>query len=237
MIVDLFLRDADSLYDRDDVQGYLQHLIQSGYRLCLYEEEEVYQNAVPEVSLLAREAFDEYLAQKKSRLTMHVYSLGEVDIDCSLIFKPEEGIVTFVFEGEDFDLTEEGREAYLGALDLLKEAYTYWHPFYGYERYEAGEEGGVQPDRLTLLATREIHYLYFLNFLGPEIVAHLGKEQLLNAPAWKSETLDEGGILLIPVDLTGDETAHSLKQAAVSLNLQTPQAPGEGWIEDRYGDH
>ena len=81
------------------------------------------------------------------------------------------------------------------------------------------------------LATYKVHHLYIINFLSPEIVAKLGRERLLNSPAWRSELLDDGGVLLIPDNMTDIAAPFSLKQVADILDLQTPQAPDEEWYE------
>ena len=39
--------------------------------------------------------------------------------------------------------------------------------------------------------------LYGANFFGPEMVARLGREFLLQAPCWRVVELDDGGVLLV----------------------------------------
>lgn len=227
--LELFLREADNLYHRNTVQRYLQLLVQHGFRIIARNEDIIYKQMIPEVSSLAQQAMEVYLEQPKVSLKLIAYLLGELTLEIWFTLHPEEGIISFMTEQEDFYGSDEGRAAYMELLQVLKGTYDYWHPLYGYEIFH----GGVQPERRVLLATQQIRYLYFINFFCPEIVDKLGREQLLNAPAWRSELLDDGGILLIPVDLTGDEMVHSLKQVATMFGLQTPQAANEEWIEDQ----
>lgn len=230
--LEMFLRSVGDLYNRETVQNYLQILINRGFRLRVFQEEALYQQAVPEVSSLAQQVIDVYLEQHQDKLGLIAYYLGDLDLEIWFDIEPQRGVISFMVEQEDFYGSEEGQAAYMELLEVLKETYRYWHPFYGYEIFH----GGIQPERAAVLTAHEIHHLYFINFLGPEIVEKLGQKQLLVVPAWQSELLDDGGILLIPVDLTGDEMAHSLKQVATILGLQTPQAPNEAWIEDQFAD-
>lgn len=234
--VDLLLRIADVLYDRETVQRFFQLLVEQGFRVIAPEEDIIYQRAVPEITSLAQQQIEVYLTQRQTALEMATYFLRGLKIEILIWLKPEQGVISFLVEQEDFYGSEEGRAAYMRLLDLFKNLYTFLHPFYGYEVFSADAVEGVRPDRSALLATHEIHHLYNINFLGPEIVAKFGRERLLNAPAWRKELLADGGILLIPLDLTGSVVPFGFKRVAVNLGLQTPQAPGEMWEEDKYTD-
>ena len=43
----------------------------------------------------------------------------------------------------------------------------------------------------------KVRYIYWANFFGPKLVKKIGREKLLSAPSWKTEELEDGGILLI----------------------------------------
>lgn len=230
--LDLFLRIAEALYDREMVQQYLQLLIRLGYRLQVFGEEDVYRNAEPGISQLAQQAVDEYLAQRQASLELRVYYLKGLTIELWMTFKPEESIISFVVEQEHFNGSDAGRAAFLALLEMFKETYTHWHPFYGYEQYDSE----VNPERASLLATHEVHHIFAINIWGPEIVEKLGRERLLNAPAWRKETLDDGGMLLVPDNTYYLHIPFAYKRLAVALGLQTPQDPGEEWVEDIYDD-
>jgi hypothetical protein len=46
----------------------------------------------------------------------------------------------------------------------------------------------------------EIRYLFWANFFGPKFVEQYGRDFLLNAPGWKKEELDDGGILYVATE-------------------------------------
>ncbi len=234
--LELFLRIAENLYNREMVQSYLQLLVRLGFRVITQDEDEVYQQAVPEVSLLAQQGVEAYLEQRQISLGLIAYYLGDLTIEIWFTLKPQEGVIYFMVEQEHFNGSDEGRAAYIALLGMFKETYTFWHPFYGYQLFNGGDKEGVQPEREALLATHDIHHLYIINFLSPEIVATLGRGRLLNAPAWRCELLDDGGVLLIPDNMTDITAPFSLKRVADILGLQTPQDPGEEWFEDIHDD-
>jgi hypothetical protein len=85
---------------------------------------------------------------------------------------------------------------YLEACKLL---YLETGPYYGYTH----ESDDVQKIRrkdewLKIFHTPQFCLIYWVNFFGPSVVENYGgKSKFLNAPCWKVEELDDGGILLI----------------------------------------
>jgi hypothetical protein len=48
------------------------------------------------------------------------------------------------------------------------------------------------------LFSKRIFTPYWMDFFGPELVQNLGgRDRVLNAPAWKTEPLQDGGVLLL----------------------------------------
>jgi hypothetical protein len=75
----------------------------------------------------------------------------------------------------------------------------------------------------------EAPWLYRINLFGPEYVAKLGRERLLNTPAWQVKELDDGGILVatIPYMEAGVKepgaAAYDWGKAAQHLGLAEPR--------------
>jgi|GEM_PF-6650141 len=96
-------------------------------------------------------------------------------------------------------------------LDLARLLYQHFHPLfelplnedYGrFERRDEVEAGNVQ-------------WLRWFNFYSPELVMHFGRQQLLATPDAHIETLDDGGVVVIP---------HDAKTVAAHLHLRLPFA-------------
>ncbi len=230
--LDLFLRIAESLHNREMVQRYLQLLVSLGYHLRVLREENVSDNAAPEISLMAQQALEAYLTRQQANLHLHASYLGRLRIEMWITFNSEEGILSFSVDHEHFNGSDEGRAAFGALVEMFKATYAYWHPFYGYEWYD----GEPKAARVALLVTYDIHHLFSINFLGPEIVEKIGRERILSAPAWRNELLDDGGVLLIPDNVYGSHIPFAYKRLALALGLQTPQDEGEEWFEDIYDD-
>lgn len=236
LIFDLFLRSVAGLYDQVTVQRYLALLVELGYHLRVLEDGISRHDREPEITSRAQQAVDEYLEQRQARLQLHASYLRGLDIELWIFLEPEKGRISFSVDHEQFNGSDEGRAAFLSLLDMFKSTYEHWHAFYGYQWYQGEEEEGVQPDRETVLETQEIHHVYTINLLGPEIVEKLSRERVMDAPAWRNEPLADGGVLLIPDNTYYLHIPFAYKHLAVALGLQTPQAPGEAWVEDIYDD-
>ena len=196
----LFLHTLEACSNVETFERCFDLLIARGFRLIASSEEEKYENAVP-----------------------------EVDFSFVLYPVPEEGaLYCQANPNQDYIRSNEAREFYPTMLEVFKDLYNSWHPFYGHQDYE----GGVSLNRDTVIEDQDIDYLYRINLFGPELVSKLGRDRLLSAPAWRIEELADGGIFLIPQDhMAIGGGGHSLKKVADHLGMNTPQAPGEEWEE------
>ncbi|HEU5376201.1 MAG TPA: hypothetical protein VFV38_12220 [Ktedonobacteraceae bacterium] len=113
------------------------------------------------------------------------------------------------------------------------------HSFYAHEvAWNGGWVGRA------MVMNRNILYLYGTNIFGPELVAHVGQERLLNAPAWRREILDDGAILLVPIERFPDsrnpprvyaEPAEArLDAVARSLGMRGLGDPDVFELEEEY---
>ncbi len=226
-----FLRTLAACYDSETIAHFLKLLVSHGFRVIAESEDEIYADVAPEVTQELQQEVDAYLAQRGDPLFFRAYYVG--DIDLSLLFQlvPEEGLLACMVEQEHFYGSAEGHAAYLTMVAIFKELCDCWHPFYGHTYYS----GGVNPDRAALLSDLNVPALYYINLFGPELVNKLGRDRLLNAPAWKIEELADGSIFLAPedhVEVAGG--GYALKKVADYLGMNTPQAPGEEWEEFEY---
>ena len=62
-------------------------------------------------------------------------------------------------------------------------------------------------------------HLYQHNFFGPALVEQIGRERVLNAPAWQVRSFEDGATLVIPNDLYGDEQVDHMPAVAEALGL------------------
>jgi hypothetical protein len=83
-------------------------------------------------------------------------------------------------------------QAQAGFAELL---YPHLRPKYGW----IDEPSGNLPSAKSIAATRR-EYIFWANFFGPEYVERYGRDFLLNAPGWKVEQLDDGGILYVATE-------------------------------------
>ncbi len=82
-----------------------------------------------------------------------------------------------------------------GQLAFARLLYPYLRPKYGW----IDEPSGNEPTSKDIAATT-LQYIFWANFFGPDYVARYGRDFLLNAPGWKIEELDDGGILYVTTE-------------------------------------
>jgi hypothetical protein len=126
-------------------------------------------------------------------------------------------IITLTIEREllEKDITNQLLER---LIQITKDMYSLLNPYYGY-----GHDGDdwsplrkeYKDENIDLrLFNERIFSPYWMNFFGPELVHNLGgREKVLNAPAYKKELLEDGGILLLvePSPLNPDLPSYRKK--------------------------
>lgn len=82
---------------------------------------------------------------------------------------------------------------------LCKIVYDISKPYYGYlHESRDGNKIARDDEWLKIYHKPQFCMLYWANFFGPSVVENYGgKSKFLNAPCWKVEELDDGGILLV----------------------------------------
>lgn len=72
-------------------------------------------------------------------------------------------------------------------------------------------------------------HIYWANFFGPEYVDKLGKDFLINAPGWKVEELDDGGILyVLTPSLMGTGPKKIVEQVKAYFGVETVRRRKKG---------
>lgn len=78
-------------------------------------------------------------------------------------------------------------------LEIAERFYSVLKPSFGWIDYELLD--GWRIPTYASIGALELQCLFWANFLGPKFVRKLGREKILNAPAWKVSDLDDGGLL------------------------------------------
>jgi len=176
----------------------------------------------PGVSPSFQEEIRVYVEEQRPSLSFKAYSTERAGlmrgIDFSLAFEPAEGQVYISIEDRYFTVEDARRgitrfEHWLEALSIL---YYAWHPLYAFNfDYSATVPDTTREEALAL----DIHDMYYINILGPEIVDKLGRDRVLTAPAWRVQPFEDGGVLLIPVLLYDPHDTHDREAVAEYIGL------------------
>jgi hypothetical protein len=129
----------------------------------------------------------------------------------SITFNVEKKVLLLTVDERLLDAidTSERRDQWLEFARLL---YQHFHPLFAlplnedYGRFEKREE----------VEAGKIQWLRWFNFYGPEIVDHFGREHLLATPEARIEVFDDGGILLMPIQMKPVETYLKLRSSFVT---------------------
>jgi hypothetical protein len=82
-----------------------------------------------------------------------------------------------------------------GQLSFAKRFYPHSHPKLGY----IDERGDYAPNEKSVAKT-DLSCILWATFFGPSYVAKYGRDFLMQAPGWKHEELDDGGILYVATE-------------------------------------
>jgi len=124
-----------------------------------------------------------------------VYTIG---ID-AVGFVPDE-------EGELFETSLEGRVQNI--IDLTTQSYLQLQPSYVYGYGATPDYSYVSIPTRETIARCEVPDLYWLAVFPPKMVDVIGRERLLSAPAWKTDLLENGAVLIVVYQnprIPGDE--------------------------------
>jgi hypothetical protein len=78
-----------------------------------------------------------------------------------------------------------------GQLGFAKMMYSRLRPRFGW----IDEFGSIDSEKVA--SKGQIRFLFWSNVFGPDLVRKIGRDFLMNAPGWKKEELDDGGILYV----------------------------------------
>lgn len=249
LAIDYYVRDNQQLYDNDIIQRFLRAVAERGYYMVADSEKsatfDTWYDIVrqlestrnnpsasvnpdpifpPGPSAALEAEIRSYCANRGDYLPIRTYSTARSGVslgfDFLLSLAPEDGLLDASIEDIYFTrLTpnpQENIQAYEHWLEILQIIYTVWHPIYA---HQASEDSPymAQEDAQAL----DIQWLYDINFLSPEAVDKFGRERVLSTPAWRLQTLDDGGVLIVPKLYYGSDDTHSREAAASHLGLPT----------------
>ncbi|HYO56201.1 hypothetical protein [Archangium sp.] len=107
-------------------------------------------------------------------------------------------------------------------LELVR-AWASWYPVhYVMAHSEADRELALDPNLRPLEAYDQLHQVYWLNVLGPEMVKALGRERVLSTPAYLVEPLPPGNVLIVTRPTVADCLSEEarLAQARALMHLR-----------------
>jgi hypothetical protein len=88
-------------------------------------------------------------------------------------------------------------------LDIGRKLYEVVEPSFGWiDQYHGWTTTHEDIESLNL------QMLYWANFFGPKFVQKLGRDRILNAPAWRIEELADGGMLYLLAPHLGQSDEH-----------------------------
>ena len=183
---------------------------------------------IPTISQTLINDVEEFLHDRKKDLDINIYAASKdeerKDFECSFSFYPQEGVIyATVPDCHEFRYYNE----FLEALQLF---YDIWHPIYGFKEDGTGDDPYISREEALAL---NIPWLYELNLFGPEIVAKLGRENVLKSPAWRVHKFDDGGVMIVPAlyisdeEIPNEEYKFSREEVANYLGLQYTVASKE----------
>jgi hypothetical protein len=180
--------------DWDSVYGVRYKVLYNPTRALSEQESKIDTESifVPAVSSTLDTDVQHFIQDGTEELSIYLHSTARdsdlKDFDCTISIMPKEGIIKLVYD----DYLEYPPFGHV--LDVLQTTYNFWHPFYGYQETFGNPPLTSRSDALA----GNIHYLYHINIFGPELVQKIGRDRLLQAPAWRKQPLEDGGIMLVP---------------------------------------
>ena len=245
----MHLRNSEVLYDANRIESFLQALAAKEYYICSEAEDTTYsplwgkwsaalnsgtdlpaplhagisEQAIADVTL--------FCSEKKDQLILHGFSVATDIFSSSKVrlftgfewrlgFIPEQAIVYIGYGRWHFTLRQDGWQAYELWLAIIQLIYHHWHPIYG---YLSDAMGGERETAYEDILAKKITYLYFLNLLSPEIVEAIGRERIATVVAQRVIPLDDGGVMIIPIDnLLPDFYHYNYMRVAEHLGLKSP---------------
>lgn len=195
-----YLRQRDQAYDTDTIERTFAELNRCGWSIDAHSHAPAgAAQPAPSLTTISAEAqiaLRRYVADRAGEVR---FAAKGADLAFDVALHPAYGILMLSvdsFTFEDYDGIGTGLLRYLRWLDMVRRLYAIWRPIYGFESADDMTEGLIErEDALKLNITR---LFSMANVFGPELVAKLGRERLLSAPAAYVAPLADGGVLLTP---------------------------------------
>lgn len=232
-----YLRTSEEFYQREKLYAFVEGLAARGHyvtgenwedvgsvwmatlngespQAASLDPESVF---TPQVSPILLRNIDTFVETRADSLGIYLFANArEGDLkafEATIYLEPEEYTITMYYLAKRYAL-----EPFLHWLDLLQFTYQTWHPLYSFK------EGGTETTHEEALAG-DISLLYEANLWNSEMVEKMGRERVLEAPAWRITELEDGSVFLVP-QLTSDGgteedyDAHDIRTVATHLELE-----------------
>ena len=172
-----------------------------------------------------------YVLERQEQLVVAARSITRSSLgrgfEFTVTLAPTEGYILLSVDQERFFRpTLDGLAKYRYWIRVIEETYDCWNPLYAHEFTHAGPPS-VNPSWEEVCALR-IPALFGLNIYGSELVQQVGRQRLLDAPAWMVKELTGPGCLLVPVDPHGfsAQMAYTYDGVAEYLGFPIGEVPG-----------
>ena len=143
-----------------------------------------------EINKIVEQKRDHAIKNKASAL---ILNFGKNNLNVSLgIDIINQNLFDVTVYSKEFPYDKELRfQKVCDLVSFCSNAYIALAPDYGYG-ITSPESQPIESSDLKLLPTN----IYDFNFFGPDLVSRLSAKKLLSCPTWRTNTFDDGGILL-----------------------------------------
>jgi len=115
----------------------------------------------------------------------------------------------------------------MGQLGLGRLAYSVLRPAFAM----IDEESYIEDSRVQ---RTEIKTIYWANFFGPGYVKKYGRKFLLKAPGWKTEELEDGGVLYVARESLSDWCLNKPREVLEYFKKQVPGVKLYKAVQKKY---
>lgn len=146
--------------------------------------------------------FDEYgngvVYLSCGELTIRVaYNMDESHVPSSPVYTIGVNAVAFLPDEENEIFETDVEDRITNVIDLVKESYLRLQPVYVYGYGATPDYSYVSASVREAIENGDLPELYWLAVFPPALVSHIGRDRLLSAPAWKTELLEDGAVIVV----------------------------------------
>jgi hypothetical protein len=238
MLMHYHMPKDHNLRDKEKIQLFLTEIAKSGYSLATFtqpspttekQKPDISANANGNAASLAslptplQSDLERFVGNMASSLWILAIPREQKaplnSFKCGIAFQASSTTLSVVMTLENIAFAIKQNECTLifeHWLTLFQTAYNIWHPLYAHSLIPASN--WPEPSESDLEAGR-VPYLYEINFLGPKLVESLEQEQVMSVPAWRAQSLIDGGVLIVPELIFAPRDPHLWENAVQHLQM------------------